>query len=241
MGKKVRIALWNIESCLGIGRGYWQYPLNFLKLVTTGNPDVIKGVSKVLSENKADVISLIENDSGSLRNGFVDQTDKIKELLGIKNAVFFETFKCKPFFDHGNSIISDYEIRGFAKYKLPGSGEPRFLGKVVIKIGKRKINFFVIHLSLNLNERKDQIKSISKIIKNKNSILLGDFNIADDKELKVFEEMGFGKISEKTYPSWNPNREVDCLFFSKDVKVKNFYVIKTKLSDHLPIFVEIMI
>ena len=74
-------------------------------------------------------------------------------------------------------------------------------------------------------------------------IIAGDFNMLwGREEIEMFlEASGLNTVnlkSEPTFPSWEPKKELDFILYSKNITVKKYEVIKTLLSDHLPIFIE---
>jgi len=65
------------------------------------------------------------------------------------------------------------------------------------------------------------------------------FNIRSEKELDPLVSNGFRPlVFSPTFPSWNPQKRFDQVLVSDDVKAKA-RVLQTKLSDHLPILIEI--
>ena len=79
---------------------------------------------------------------------------------------------------------------------------------------------------LNITPNTESIKLIEKHLKN-----CGPNYNESTWTTKPFDFMGF----KETKLKWR----VDYVFASKDVKVLNSKIIKTKYSDHLPILVEI--
>ena len=90
-----------------------------------------------------------------------------------------------------------------------------------------------------------QIVQLRKLIQDcrKPFIVAGDFNVLwGNEEIELFlEASGLHNVNvhrEPTFPSWAPKKELDFILCSKEIKVKEFQVIKTLLSDHLPVIID---
>ena len=126
------------------------------------------------------------------------------------------------------------------------AGMKRAIIKVTAYV-PQKVVLILVHLSLRRWVRKRQLKTLIPMIKKIKEpvILLGDFNtFGGPKELRSFlEETGLnsnvGKDKKKfTHPSYHPFRILDYILTSKKIKVKKFKILKSELSDHLPVMID---
>jgi endonuclease/exonuclease/phosphatase family metal-dependent hydrolase len=121
----------------------------------------------------------------------------------------------------------------------------------VINVRGNHIHFYNTHLDNKRAEQRDlQIREILDIAKQKEgtSIFVGDFNATPESAeiLKmsaqykdVFAELG--QNEDFTIPVDKPDRRIDYIFTSEDVKIRTGEVIYTNASDHLPITAELVL
>jgi endonuclease/exonuclease/phosphatase family metal-dependent hydrolase len=239
----IKVATLNLQSGIGVTKGYWQYPLFAWKYLFPHSLGKIKEAGDFIRDEGIDILVLNEADAGSLRSVYQNQADLISRKAGFKQKIFFPTYRFFPFFSAENAILSKHNIIDSEQIRLPGAGEPRYLGKATLNFFGRKIHVFVSHLSLGRKKREKQIQEISNILKKVKGpvILMGDFN-AVNGELKPLQEKGF-KYANKcpTYPSWNPKICIDHILI-RNLSIKCSHSYKSKLfSDHLLLIAEIYV
>jgi endonuclease/exonuclease/phosphatase family metal-dependent hydrolase len=250
---RIKILHWNIW--------FQEKAENILKVVEKINPDILCCQEVTIGSNfnkKKDVAKFIAkklnynyNFSNSHKYEF-PLTPKGESNYG-GNAIFSRF----PIIKNSNFPIINPKDLPELKY------ERRTCAVSEIKIDEnKKIKVATAHASYNNGfiEDKEKINEAKKLVsffkKNpKNLIFTGDLNLSPktksirliEKELKhcgpdyknptwttkPFSFMGF----EETKLKWR----LDYIFTSKDVKVINSKIIKTKYSDHLPILLEIEI
>jgi endonuclease/exonuclease/phosphatase family metal-dependent hydrolase len=71
-------------------------------------------------------------------------------------------------------------------------------------------------------------------------VVAGDFNAFFGRnEMNLFlAATGLQNANEKgapTFPSWQPKRELDFIFYSKGIHMRDFSVPQVPYSDHLPL------
>jgi len=237
---KIKIATFNIESGMGLTNSLKHFLFFWRNFLPHSSKPVKKAADFINNEN-IDIISFNEIDNGSFRSK--NQFEIINKGTNLKENIFFPTYNVLGIANQGNSIHSKYPIITHENYRLPGKGEPRYLGKAVISLDKEKISFFTTHLSLNDYIRKEQISEIANIMKKEKypSILSGDFNINDENELSELNKLNYQKIEARTYPSWKPERSLDKIFLSNHFKILRSYASKLLISDHLPLVAEILL
>jgi len=234
---KIKIATFNIESGMSLTNSLKHF-LFFWRNFLPHSSKPVKKAADFINNEKIDIISFNEIDNGSFRSK--DQFEIINKGTNLKENIFFPTYNVLGIANQGNSIHSKYPIITHENYRLPGKGEPRYLGKAVISLDKEKISFFTTHLSLNDYIRKEQISEIASIIKKEDHpfILAGDFNIKDKNEL---DELNYQKIEARTYPSWKSERSLDKIFLSNHFKILKSYTPNLLISDHLPLVAEVLL
>ena len=98
----------------------------------------------------------------------------------------------------------------------------------------------VIHFGLNQDEKENAVNAILTNIGDEKSVLMGDFNIKPDNPLlipikeKMFDTAALFKQELWSFPSDNPNRKIDYIFTSRDIKVLDADIPADIVSDHRP-------
>ena len=117
--------------------------------------------------------------------------------------------------------------------------------KLIIEADIGEIVIFIVHLALGGKTRLRQIVQLHDLVKRckKPFIVAGDFNVLWGNEeielfLKASELENVNYLNKPTFPSWNPKKELDFILHSKEIRLINYNVINTTLSDHLPILMD---
>jgi len=92
--------------------------------------------------------------------------------------------------------------------------------------------------------RKRQLDFLSKLAQGDGPLIVaGDFNTFEGpKEIADFQRrLGLCNPNLEglcTYPSWAPNRQLDFILCSEEIRILNFEVPEVKFSDHLPVLLD---
>lgn len=223
----------------------------------------LKRIAEIIKTSDADIIGLQEVDNHfSERSNFEDQTKWLANYLGMHYA-YAANLDYEPLQEgehrrqYGTAVISKYPILSAENHLLTNIPYPvnpteqRGLLETVINVRGNYVHFYNTHLDNKRAEQRDlQIREILDIAKQKEgtSIFVGDFNAtpesseilkmtADYKD--VFAELG--QNDDFTIPVDKPDRRIDYIFTSEDVKIRTGEVINTNASDHLPITAELVL
>ena len=191
-----------------------------------------------------DLVGLQEVDGGSLRTGFIDQTQYLANRAGFPHSYNQVNRQLGALAQHSIGVLSRFALSETQEIKLPG----RIPGRGALSIGlggeASPLIIFIVHLALGRRARFQQMEFLAKLIRNyKDVILMGDLNCTSDSE-----EFGYlcnvggltrPEISINTFPSWSPNRSIDHILVSDGIGVIGASVLKHRFSDHLPIALEI--
>jgi len=221
---------------------------------TDGRLDLDR-VAQVIEQSGADVIGLNEVDFALKRSGFKNQVRYLAKTLNM-NYAFGASVK-RITGSYGNAILSKYPIKTIENYILPAlkeeNSEKRSLLMAEIEIpNKRQESFYIMstHLSLNKEERSEQIKWIDNFLSNHTDpyVLMGDFNT--DFEEVIYTVKDINDASDKlmpllkgvkTFPSLNPSKGIDLYFSASQLEVIRGYSIESDASDHLPVYLELKV
>lgn len=242
--QKLKIMIFNIGYLTGI-RGslneYINYGHRYLYRRHKGRPGLMTELSALLGREKPDI-------------GFFMETHGDAEFMKfLKNFAFFHIenkykkggmLEIIPFFRrNSNSVIAGREFKIQKTYLT--SGRKRLIYEAKLDASTTLI---LGHFALGEETRLKQLSELEHAIKKSPRIIIGgDFNtLRDVKSMIAFAKRNNLKIVDikksKTYPSHNPKRPLDFFICSKDIKVNSFKVIKDiKISDHLPVVIEVEI
>ncbi len=251
----VKLISYNIEYCEGIPGKWYQY-LKFWKIFFPPK-NLDKQLVKALKKMNPDILTLIEVDTGSFRSRGKDEVQYIEEELGMKSFVekvkyplhgWFRLFHYAPILKkQANAIISRYKIEK-VKYHVFHEGTKRMVIEATVKC-PRKVTLIAAHLALGGETRAKQIKELINIVNGiKNPvILMGDFNTFHGvgelrgllKKTHLNDMIRLDKKSKPlTEPAWKPERRLDYILTSPQLKVKKYSVLPFHFSDHLPVMIE---
>ena len=190
-----------------------------------------------------DIVGLQEVDSGSLRTGFLDQTEYLAHRARFPYWYRQVNRSLGKIAQHSNGVLSRIRPHAVDEHKLPGL---RGRGAMLVELPTNQDSFLVciMHLALGKRARKLQLGYISELVKEYSQlVVMGDFNCgSDSSELRNLVDRTHLKLpleDLKTFPSWKPNRKFDHILISESLSLKKTHVLEHTHSDHLPICVEI--
>jgi len=227
-----------------------------------------KGIAELVRKNKIDILG-IQEAGIYFDKGQENMAKKIAEELNYNFVFYPAKdarpnnpwIVCNAILSKFPIIESNFHLLNPANFKYNGTyqTEPRNLVYSKITLNESKaLNFLTTHLNPSIKFETTDLrlteveKVLSAIKKLENPIVLtGDFNsIPKNKEIKRIEEfltrVGGDEPTWTVHPfemeGWRVDKleyRLDNIFVSKDLNYENFKIIKSKISDHLPIKVTI--
>ncbi|MBQ6947141.1 MAG: endonuclease/exonuclease/phosphatase family protein [Clostridia bacterium] len=202
-------------------------------------------MAKTIVDCGADIVGLNEMRAAGEREDYTDQVKKLSDLTGMSHYYFAEATRLHGNNPYGNGFLSripttsvetiaipDPEVRGYNGYY-----ETRCVLKAVLENG---YTVLVTHFGLNPDEQQNAVATVLENLAPEKCILMGDFNVRPDNELlapirakmkdaaEMMEGDGF------SFPSDAPNRKIDYIFVTPDVKMISAEVPAIVASDHRP-------
>lgn len=208
----------------------------------------LERIAKVIAAEKPDLVALQEVDQKCKRSGGIDQAAELAKLLKMEHR--FWKFMDYQGGEYGLAILSRFPIEETIMHRLPEGAEPRVALEVIVKSPEwpGKFSFVSIHNDYKTESiRVTQIAALQKALKERTHpiILGGDFNaVTQSDSLNLLTKDSWTmlrKAPKKTWPSGEPQQEID-FFFAKGLPA---YVFVDKIipeivaSDHRPIAVVI--
>jgi len=190
-----------------------------------------------------DLVGLQEVDSGSLRTGFLDQTEYLAHHARFPYWYKQVNRSLGKIAQQSNGMLSRIEPRAVNDHKLPGlPGRGAML--VEFETNREPLLVCIMHLALGKRARSRQLAYISELIGEYSQlVVMGDFNCGTSsrelQELVNSTHLRLPTDEMLTFPSWRPSRKYDHILVSDSLHLKNAKVLEHTHSDHLPISVEI--
>jgi endonuclease/exonuclease/phosphatase family metal-dependent hydrolase len=190
-----------------------------------------------------DLVGLQEVDSGSLRTGFLDQTEYLAHRARFPYWYRQVNRSLGKIAQHSNGVLSRIRPHSVDEHKLPGlRGRGAML--VELQTNHEPLLVCIMHLALGKRARRMQLSYIGELVGEYSQlVVMGDFNCGTDSrellDLVDNTHLRLPSCEQNTFPSWSPNRKYDHILVSESLKLKNTQVLEQTHSDHLPICVEI--
>jgi endonuclease/exonuclease/phosphatase family metal-dependent hydrolase len=240
-GVSLRLVVYNIRYATGTGPAF-HLPVPGAGYLRS-NRRVLTGLTDFLRQQDADVIGLIEVDTGSVRSGMVNQAEFIANNLG-----HFSTYQCKYGTGSVNNFLPIVRKQANAFLAAPRVHGERFhyfdsgIKRLIIELELDEVCVFLVHLSLKYRHRQYQLRYLHELVQrsSKPVIVAGDFNTFwGTHELYLFMHAAGLKSANAanlaTYPASAPRAELDFVLVSRSIEVTDFRVPDIRLSDHRPL------
>jgi endonuclease/exonuclease/phosphatase family metal-dependent hydrolase len=205
----------------------------------------MEAIAQVIEKSEADIIALQEVSRGWVINGRLDMLTWLSQRLKMPYIFGPATGSL-----WGNAILSRYPITEYTYHELPPRDQPllRSFIATTINVG-RETQLYIIathlhHINEDIDIRQLQAKTILDFWGSAgHTVLLGDLNAdPDDPEMEMLRQGGFadaavaaGVTPAYTSTSDNPERRIDYIWISSDLRVSSVLVPVSKASDHLPV------
>jgi endonuclease/exonuclease/phosphatase family metal-dependent hydrolase len=190
-----------------------------------------------------DLVGLQEVDSGSLRSGFVDQTEYLAHRAGFPYWYKQVNRSLGKFAQHSNGLLSRVRPSLIMEHKLPGLPGR---GAIMVEFGKRHaaLAVCILHLALGRRAQERQLAYVGELVSGyPHLVLMGDLNCdCDSKPLRRLvhrAQLREPSCELKTFPSWRPMRNLDHILVSSSLDVADLRVLDYPFSDHLPVAMEV--
>ena len=187
-----------------------------------------------------DIVGLQESDAGSLRSGFLNQTQYLAEAAQFPYWSHQPNRKIAQFAASSNGLLTRIKPAEVRDYPLPSRIPGRGALWARFGHGDNALIVLVVHLSLGPVARARQIAFLAELIgRHQHVVLMGDLNThAEGKELDpLYANTSLLRThdSPATFPSWRPTRSIDHILVSASLKVEKRWALPHPVSDHLPL------
>lgn len=241
--RRLRLLSYNIQAGIASSK-YHHYVTRSWKhfLPYPERLDTLDRIAEFATE--FDFVGLQESDGGSLRSGFVNQT----EYLALRSRFpywYDQTNRnLGRFAQHSLGLLSRYRPSEITEMRLPGMIPGRGALCMRFGAGDRSLLLLIVHLALGRRARLRQFASIAELVQgHRQVILMGDLNCrSESEELQWFlRRSGLAEPTHglHTFPSWRPRRNIDHILVSPTIVVDSVRVLNHAITDHLPVAMDV--
>ena len=191
-----------------------------------------------------DIVGLQEADPGSWRSGFTNQTHYLAERGGFEYWTHQPNRRVGAVASSANGLLSRLEPIEVTNHALPG----RIGGRGVLLSrfgeGNEGLVVAVAHLSLGAQSRHSQLSFIAELLADHpNAVLMGDFNCTSDRPEMSALYRGTSlqppSCAVHTFPSWRPQKAIDHILVTSNLKAAGMKALPAAFSDHLALSTEL--
>jgi endonuclease/exonuclease/phosphatase family metal-dependent hydrolase len=243
----MRFLVYNIRYATGTGPAF-HLPVPGAGYLRSSR-QVLDRITQFIKSQDADVVGLVEVDTGSMRTNRVNQADYIARSLG-----HYSTYECKYGASSINQLMPIVRKQGNAFLAAPRVTGERFhyfdtgIKRLIIELELEDLAIFLVHLSLKYRHRHYQLRYLFELIRGspKPVIVAGDFNTFwGEHEIYLFmQAAGLRSANAEgkpSYPSRNPRRELDFILYSDGIEITHFAMPQVQFSDHLPLVCDLKV
>lgn len=193
----------------------------------------------------ADIVGLVEVDTGSFRTDFTNQAEKVASKLqhyhhcDVKYGIDSIGRHIPILRRQANAILTKKKFSPHSFHFFPIGFK-----KLIIKLDFNGVHIFLVHLALRKKARLKQLEYLAEMLpKNEPLILAGDFNtLSGSDELKpLMQTLSLRNANIEnvpTFPSWKPRKQLDYILCSKHIRMLGLSVPSVRYSDHLPLILD---
>lgn len=229
----IKIMSFNVQHCLN----YLTQKIDYAVMV-----DAIK-------QCQADVVGLNEIYGFPPTEDYTrPEIEELAEMLGYY-VYFARAIDITPGKPYGNALVSKYPILSAETIAIPNpqipnprtaySYEPRCVLKAKLDVGNG-LHVLVTHFGLNPDEQILAAQTVQNSMEDSRCVLMGDFNLTPESQLLVPIRARLNDAADLfsadllSFPSDNPDRKIDYIFATPDVKILSADIPAIIASDHRP-------
>jgi endonuclease/exonuclease/phosphatase family metal-dependent hydrolase len=237
----MRFLLYNVRYGAGSENGF-HFPLPWMGYLRR-NPENLQRITEFIASQRADIVGLVEVDSGSIRSDRENQAEVIANAVGHYHChrtkyAGLSLARLVPIVNKQANAFLTNDVAKVEKFHYFDKG----IKRLVIELEMENLTVFLVHLSLRYRHRREQLHDLCRLLNSvsKPHMVAGDFNIFwGDREINWFLTLtGLASANRSrlpSYPSRAPRRELDFILHSPEIRITRFETLHVLFSDHLPL------
>lgn len=215
----------------------WRHVLPYQQRLTN-----LDEIARLLADY--DIVGLQEVDDGSLRTGFINQTQYLAERGGFPFWSHQSNRKVSKLARTCNGLLSRLRPDEVHDHKLPGRIPGRGALAAYYGSGAAALVVVIVHLALGRRSRRIQLDFLNELVsEHAHAIIMGDLNTTcASMEIEAFlGDTGLQPATDGllSFPSWRPQRAIDHILVSPSLTISRCQAISVGMSDHLPVALEL--
>lgn len=205
--------------------------------------------ASVIKQCAPDFVGLNEVRDKGKHFEYENQPEILSELTDLKYHYFAKAIDFNGNNPYGNAILSKYAIINAETIPIPDpdpkTGDAYYESRCILKAKlENGITVMATHFGLNKDEQESAVATVLKNMPEERCVLMGDFNAEPNCDVlaplyKVMKDAASSIGNLKTFPSHAPERKLDYIFVTPDIKVVNADIPCFLTSDHRPHTAEI--
>lgn len=210
--------------------------------------DRVDDIGQLISDFGPDLVGLQEARRNDARTRRVLQDVTLSSHSGM--IALFQPLVWLLGTTQGNAVLSRTYPEAENSLTLSGGRERRGILLVSVKLGDVEVDFINVHFGLSVSERSTQIRALVDLLEQRGNpaIVAGDFNVEPNSvELQplaaIAREAWDAALvrhdSGMTFPASNPRVRIDQIWVYGPLEVLETGVIRSDVSDHLPVYASI--
>ena len=191
-----------------------------------------------------DLVAVQETDAGSLRTGFLSQTEYLARRAGYPWWTERTNRRMGRFAQHSIGALARVAPTRVTPLALPGRVPGRGALKLDFGVGAARVSIVIVHLALGRQTRQRQLDFIAELIRDApHAVVMGDFNAPHGapEMRRFFDCTDLVEPIERlnTWPAWRPLHNFDHILTTPELDVRRLEVLDVSQSDHLPVALEL--
>ena len=184
-----------------------------------------------------------------------EEYDEQAQILGEKigcNYYFSKATELDGTNPFGNAMLSRLPVKECVTVPIPDpdpkTGDEYYETRALLIMKTAttpELTFLITHFGLNDDEQQNAVKTVLENLPEENCVLMGDFNVRPDNRVldpiraRMTDAADAMGVQPLTFPADKPDRKIDYIFVSNNIKVNSFKAEEVVLSDHRPVSAEI--
>lgn len=232
---KLRIVTFNIQHCENFNTGKIDFD----------------AYAAAIGAFDADIIALNEVRGEGKASDYEAQAAILAEKTGYR-YYFAKATEIGSGNPYGNAVLTRLPVEEFSTVPIPDPEQPAYDGyyetRCVLKMKLQNgLTVLITHFGLNPDEQENAVNVLLSQLGNEKTVLTGDLNVTPENAMldpiraKMKDTAGASDGALLSFPSDRPDRKIDYIFTTPDIRTEAVCVPELILSDHRPLAAELSV